>query len=60
MKLRLTNGQRVIGHGGGDFGISCVYRTYADSGNYTVIVLSNYERHIVVFKLHELILYGAS
>lgn len=55
-----TNGQRAIGHGGGDFGISCVYRVYPDSGNYTVVVLSNYERHIVVFKLHELILYGKS
>jgi CubicO group peptidase (beta-lactamase class C family) len=59
-EIENTNGQRVIGHGGGDFGISCVYRVYPDSGNYTVIVLSNYERHIVVFKLHELILYGKS
>lgn len=59
-EIENTNGQRVIGHGGGDFGISCVYRLYPDSGNYTVVVLSNYERHIVVFKLHELILYGKS
>jgi CubicO group peptidase (beta-lactamase class C family) len=59
-ELENIDGQRVMGHGGGDFGISCVFRLYPDSGNYTVVVLSNYERHIAVFKLQELIVYGKS
>lgn len=51
------NGQRVIGHGGGDLGINTSVRRYPDSGNYTVVVLSNYDRGRIItdVKLKELI-----
>jgi hypothetical protein len=43
-ELETVNGKRVIGHGGGDFGISSGVRMFPDSGNYTLIILSNYDR----------------
>lgn len=57
-ELEDIDGVRVIGHGGGDLGISCAVRWYPDSGNYTVIVLSNYDRggQIAIFKLQEMII----
>jgi hypothetical protein len=60
--LENINGMRVIGHGGGDLGISSAVRWYPDSGNYTVIVLSNYDRGgiITIYKLEEMILQQAS
>jgi CubicO group peptidase (beta-lactamase class C family) len=59
-ELEKINGKRVIGHGGGDLGISSVIRWYPDSGNYTVVVLSNYDRGgiIAIDKLQELITQG--
>jgi len=57
-ELEKINGQRVIGHGGGDFGISSAVRWYPDSGNYTVVVLSNYDRGGILtdIKLKEMII----
>jgi len=57
-ELENINGRRVIGHGGGDLGISSVIRWYPDSGNYTVVVLSNYDRGgiITIDKLQEMII----
>jgi CubicO group peptidase (beta-lactamase class C family) len=57
-ELQLIDGKRVIGHGGGDFGVSSGIRWYPDSGNYTVVVLSNYDRGgiITIYKLEEMIL----
>lgn len=57
-ELELIDGKRVIGHGGGDFGVSSGIRWYPDSGNYTVVVLSNYDRGgiITIYKLEEMIL----
>lgn len=57
-ELELIDGQRVIGHGGGDFGISSGIRWYPDSGNYTVVVLSNYDRGgiLTIYKIEEMIL----
>lgn len=57
-ELELIDGQRVIGHGGGDFGISSGIRWYPDSGNYTVVVLSNYDRGgiLTMSKIEEMIL----
>ena len=59
-ELENVNGQRVMGHTGGDFGVSSVFRLYPDSGNYTLIVLSNTDRggQIALYKLQELILFG--
>lgn len=56
-ELESSNGYRVIGHGGGDLGISAAVRTYPDAGGYTVIILSNYDRGgiIAIAKLQELI-----
>jgi CubicO group peptidase (beta-lactamase class C family) len=56
-ELELIDGQRVIGHGGGDFGVSSGIRWYPDSGNYTFVVLSNYDRGgiLVNYKLEEMI-----
>lgn len=56
-ELETTSGKKVIGHGGGDLGISSAVRMYPDSGDYTVIVLSNYDRGgiITIYKLQELI-----
>ena len=61
-ELENVNGQRVMGHTGGDFGVSSVFRFYPDSGNYTVIVLSNTDRggQIALYKIHELIVFGTS
>jgi CubicO group peptidase (beta-lactamase class C family) len=61
-ELENINGKRVIGHGGGDLGISSAVRWYPDSGNYTVIVLSNYDRGgiITIYKLEEMIMQQAS
>ena len=57
-ELQNLNGKRVIGHTGGDLGVSSALFWYPDSGNYTVIVLSNYDRGgiITIDKLQELIL----
>ena len=57
-ELQLIDGKRVIGHGGGDFGVSSGIRWYPDSGNYTVVVMSNYDRGgiITIYKLEEMIL----
>lgn len=57
-ELEKINGKRVIGHGGGDFGVSSAVRWYPDSGNYTVVVLSNYDRGgiITIDKLQEMII----
>jgi CubicO group peptidase (beta-lactamase class C family) len=61
-ELENIEGQRIMGHTGGDFGVSSVIRIYPDSGNYTVVVLSNYDRggQICIFKIQELIIYGKS
>jgi len=61
-ELENIDGKRVIGHGGGDFGISSGVRWYPDSGNYTIIVLSNYDRGgiITIYKLEEMILQQAA
>jgi CubicO group peptidase (beta-lactamase class C family) len=61
-ELENIDGQRVIGHTGGDFGISCAIRMYPDSGRYTIIVLSNYDRggQIGTYRLQELIIFGKS
>lgn len=59
-ELQNINGKRVVGHGGGDLGISSGIRWYPDSGNYTFAVLSNYDRGGIVTndKLQELIVYS--
>ena len=59
-ELENINGKRVIGHGGGDLGVSSAVRWYPDSGNYTVVVLSNYDRGgiITIDKLQETIILG--
>jgi CubicO group peptidase (beta-lactamase class C family) len=59
-ELETVNGQRVMGHTGGDFGVSSAFRLYPDSGNYTLIVLSNTDRggQVALYKLQELILFG--
>jgi CubicO group peptidase (beta-lactamase class C family) len=56
-ELENIDGQRVIGHGGGDLGISSALRWFPDSGNYTVVVLSNYDRGGILtsVKLQEMI-----
>jgi len=57
-ELENIDGKRVIGHGGGDLGISSGVRWFPDSGNYTMIVLSNYDRGGIItnYKIEELIL----
>jgi CubicO group peptidase (beta-lactamase class C family) len=59
-ELENINGKRVIGHGGGDLGISSGIRWYPDSGNYTFAVLSNYDRGGIITndKLQEMIVYS--
>ena len=59
-ELEDVNGKRVIGHGGGDLGISSGLRWYPDSGNYTFAVLSNYDRGGIIAndKIQELIIYS--
>lgn len=59
-ELEDVNGKRVVGHGGGDLGISAGVRWYPDSGNYTFAVLSNYDRGGIVVndKVQELIVYS--
>ena len=58
-ELENIDGKRVIGHGGGDLGISSGIRWFPDSGNYTMIVLSNYDRGGIItnYKLEEMILH---
>lgn len=57
-ELENINGKRVIGHGGGDLGISSGIRWYPNSGNYTFVVLSNYDRGGIITndKLQEMIM----
>ena len=57
-ELETVNGKRIIGHGGGDLGVSSGVRWFPDSGNYTFIVLSNYDRGGIItnYKVQELIL----
>ena len=57
-ELQNLDGKHVIGHTGGDLGVSSALFWYPDSGNYTVIVLSNYDRGgiITIDKLQELII----
>jgi CubicO group peptidase (beta-lactamase class C family) len=61
-EIETIGGKHVMGHTGGDFGVSSVFRMYPDAGNYTVIVLSNTDRggQIAIYKIQELILYGKS
>jgi hypothetical protein len=49
-------GKRVIGHTGGDLGVSSALEWFPDSGNYTVVALSNYDRGgiITIDKLQEM------
>lgn len=56
-ELENINGKCVIGHTGGDFGISSAVRWFPDSGNYTFVVLSNYDRGGILtdVKLQEII-----
>ena len=60
LELEDINGKRVIGHGGGDLGISSGFRFYPDSGNYVFAVLSNYDRGGIVVndKLQDLIIHS--
>lgn len=57
-ELESVDGKRIIGHGGGDLGVSSGVRWFPDSGNYTFIVLSNYDRGGIItnYKVQELIL----
>ncbi|HKP48191.1 MAG TPA: serine hydrolase domain-containing protein [Pyrinomonadaceae bacterium] len=57
-ELENIDGKHVIGHGGGDLGISSAVRWYPDAGNYTFVVLSNYDRGGIItnYKLEEIIL----
>ena len=59
-ELENIDGKRVFGHGGGDLGISSGIRWYPDSGNYTFIVLSNYDRGGIVAndKIQDLIIHS--
>jgi CubicO group peptidase (beta-lactamase class C family) len=59
LELENVNGERVIGHGGGDLGISSGIRWYPDSNNITVAILSNYDRGGIVGidKIQEMILF---
>ncbi len=61
-ELENIEGKRVIGHGGGDLGVSSGIRWYPDSGNYTIVVLSNYDRGgiITIYKLEEMIMQQAA
>lgn len=58
LELESIDGKRVIGHTGGDLGVSSVLEWFPDSGDYTVVVLSNYDRGgiITIDKLKELII----
>ena len=57
-ELENIDGKRVIGHTGGDLGVSCALEWFPDSGNYTVVVLSNYDRGgiVTIDKLTEMII----
>ncbi len=57
LNWKIQTAQRVIGHTGGDFGISSAVRWFPDSGNYTFVVLSNYDRGGILTdaKLQEII-----
>ena len=56
-ELETIGGKLVIGHGGGDLGISSGLRWFPDSG-YTLVILSNYDRGGIVTddKLKDLII----
>ena len=56
-ELAKIDGRRVIGHTGGDLGVSSALEWFPDSG-YTVVVLSNYDRGgiITIDKLQEMII----
>jgi CubicO group peptidase (beta-lactamase class C family) len=56
-ELEIGEGKRVIGHGGGDLGISSGVRWYPDNG-YTLAILSNYDRGgiVAIDKLQEMII----
>jgi hypothetical protein len=56
-ELAKIDGRRVIGHTGGDLGVSSALEWFPDSG-YTVAVLSNYDRGgiITIDKLQEMII----
>ena len=57
-ELENVGGKRVIGHGGGDLGISSGIRLFPDSGKYELIILSNYDRGGIIanYKIQELII----
>jgi CubicO group peptidase (beta-lactamase class C family) len=57
-ELEEIDGKRVIGHSGGDLGVSSAVRWYPNSGNYTVVVLSNYDRGgiLTIVKIQEMII----
>ncbi len=58
LELENIDGKHVIGHTGGDLGVSSALEWFPDSGNYTVVVLSNYDRGgiIAIDKLKDLII----
>ena len=58
-ELESIDGKLVIGHGGGDLGISSGLRWFPDSG-YTLVILSNYDRGGIVTddKLKDLIIHS--
>lgn len=58
-ELESVDGQRVIGHGGGDLGISSGVRWYPDKG-YTLAILSNYDRGgiVAIDKLQDIIVHS--
>jgi CubicO group peptidase (beta-lactamase class C family) len=57
-ELENVDGKRVIGHGGGDLGISSGVRWYPDNG-YTLAILSNYDRGgiVAIDKLQDMIVH---
>ena len=57
-ELETVDGKRVIGHGGGDLGISSGVRWYPDNG-YTIAILSNYDRGgiVAIDKLQDMIVH---
>ena len=57
-ELETVDGKRVIGHGGGDLGISSGVRWYPDNG-YTLAILSNYDRGgiVAIDKLQDMIVH---
>lgn len=59
-ELQNLDGKRVIGHTGGDLGVSSALFWYPDPENYTVVVLSNYDRGgiITIDKIQEIIVHN--